>query len=284
MKLIYPKVELLTQEPGLVGMYKHIENVARVCYLSNNKITDDSYKKMISMLTAKEHLSPLEHSTVYLKLSYKNRIYRNTFIDNPYSLTYVNNELYVATNYRVLYEWDMLLDLLNDAIEYKDIINPPEDFKRYTVKLTCSIGIAREFCRHRAFSFMQESTRFVDHNNINKVGNHIAFIYPTWLSDLPEVTLNSHEEIRDFIDLNYNGSRQLLDHFLACEKAYKNLRGWKLSPQQARDVLPLATKTTLVMTGFKHQWDKFFKDRISKAAHPDALYLANEIKRLIYGV
>lgn len=68
------------------------------------------------------------------------------------------------------------------------------------------------------------------------------------------------------------------------ERRYFELieKGWK--PQQARQVLPNATKTELVMTGFESDWEGFFKLRCSGAAHPDAQKLANELKELLINV
>ena len=49
----------------------------------------------------------------------------------------------------------------------------------------------------------------------------------------------------------------------------------------ARMILPNATKTELVMTGFESDWNHFFELRCSAAAHPDARYLAKKLKSLI---
>lgn len=49
----------------------------------------------------------------------------------------------------------------------------------------------------------------------------------------------------------------------------------------ARMILPNATKTELIMTGFKSDWDFFFELRCSSAAHPDARYLADKLKTLM---
>lgn len=56
-------------------------------------------------------------------------------------------------------------------------------------------------------------------------------------------------------------------------------RGWK--PQQARQVLPFAVCSPLVMTGFESDWEHFFELRCSGAAHPDAKKLADELKSLM---
>lgn len=53
-------------------------------------------------------------------------------------------------------------------------------------------------------------------------------------------------------------------------------------PQEAREVLPNATKTEVVMTGFEDDWNGFFKLRCDKAAHPDMQKLANELKEKLW--
>ena len=49
-------------------------------------------------------------------------------------------------------------------------------------------------------------------------------------------------------------------------------KGWK--PEEARDVLPNATKTEIMMTGFIDDWKHFFDLRCSKSAHPQMRELA----------
>lgn len=82
MKLIKPSFEILEQPIGEEGIYKQIERTGRVCYKSEDKITEDSYKKFIEMLKFKEHFAVLEHGTVYLKIpieeyekNYKNKYF-----------------------------------------------------------------------------------------------------------------------------------------------------------------------------------------------------------------
>mgnify|MGYP003592576183 CR=1 FL=1 len=55
--------------------------------------------------------------------------------------------------------------------------------------------------------------------------------------------------------------------------------GW--TPQQARTILPNAIKTEILMTGFKSDWEGFFKLRCDKAAHTDMQILANKLKGLM---
>ena len=58
------------------------------------------------------------------------------------------------------------------------------------------------------------------------------------------------------------------------EEAYLGLinTGWQ--PQQARNVLPLATKCEMIMTGFASDWKHFCSLRCPSSAHPQARELA----------
>ena len=65
MKLIKPSFEILEQSLGEEGIYKQVEKVGRVCWKSESKITEDSYKKFVEMLKSKSHGAMLEHGTVF---------------------------------------------------------------------------------------------------------------------------------------------------------------------------------------------------------------------------
>ena len=170
MRLIKPKVELINQEPGVEGLFKHMELCARTCYKSENKITEDSAKKFINnVIIARGHTAMLEHGTVYLRYDFKanddsNPIaYRlwSKYNENQYSEAVQaqpvpgipDGFVAITTNYRVLLQNGWLEDLqyLCEPTEYH--------VRRITVRFICDMGVAREFCRHRLFSFAQESTR-----------------------------------------------------------------------------------------------------------------------------
>jgi thymidylate synthase (FAD) len=62
------------------------------------------------------------------------------------------------------------------------------------------------------------------------------------------------------------------------ELTYRFLTNKGMKAQEAREVLPLCTKTELIMTGTVEQWKGFFKLRCDKAAHPQARELAVPLK------
>lgn len=63
MRIVDPSVELITPVDGK-AILKHIELCGRVCYKSEDKITDDSAERFVRMLIKHGHESVLEHYNV----------------------------------------------------------------------------------------------------------------------------------------------------------------------------------------------------------------------------
>lgn len=270
MKLIQQTAEVWQQSEGEIGIYKQVEKAARLCYRSEDKITDDSYKKFIDMISSKGHFSPFEHGTVYLSTDDWNiaEKYYNNFYSKVVPVNPLNNTIYLITsNYRVLKEhgWEDDLEYLCEPTDYH--------FKRISVHITTSIGISRELNRHRCHSICEESTRYCNYSK-NKFGNELTFIIPNWVNTHCP---NNTQSAPSVADIAWS------DACLEAETNYFLLlnEGWK--PQQARDLLPLATKTELIHTAYECDWKEFFKLRCSSAAHPMMQELANKIKEVING-
>ena len=185
MRFVNSSYEIIDQEPNVLGIYKQIEKAARTSYKSEDRITDGSAQKMVDALIKNKHYACLEHGTVYLRIPVEDDvdgIYFDRYFFNPYScLVDEDNDgfcdyLCVTTNARVLVENGWLDDLkyLCEPTEYHE--------KRISVKFTTSIGVGREMIRHRAFSFMQESTRYCNYSK-NKFDNQLTFIIPQWIYD-----------------------------------------------------------------------------------------------------
>ena len=268
MKLIKPSFEIWEQEPGLEGIYKQIELAGRICYKSEDKITEDSAKGFVDRMIKSGHGAMLEHGTVYLKIPIKDETaYRiDAYNNNPYTKAEIDRDLrcyYISTNYRVLVEHNWLNDLkyLCEPTKYHE--------KRVTVRFILSRSIAQEYTRHRVFSYSMESQRYCNYST-DKFSNEVTFIQPCWLNE-ERLKLYGpyHTVIRD------KSPESIFIASLNCaERDYLDLlkAGWK--PQQAREVLPNACKTELVMTGFISQWKDFFFLRCPVNAHPQARELA----------
>lgn len=299
MKLINSKVEILEPTGYTIDdIYKQIEIAGRTCYKSEDKITPTSAKEFVDRMIKSGHGAMLEHGTVYLKITgvfldptdcdvdYGNYMVSH-YTKNKYSKVIIKHDedwksdVYITTNLRVLVENSWMDDL-------RYICKPTEYHeKRISVRWTCDRGVSHEFVRHRVFSFAQESTRYCNYSK-DKFGNELTFIIPTWLT-LSEG--NYTYSNGDWIDANkqviqISEDEANIHSFLVTlecsEYQYTQLinNGWK--PQQARQILPNALKTELVMTGFESDWKHFFELRCDTAAHPDARKLALELYNKLY--
>lgn len=288
MKLIKPKAELLLQQPGLEGVYKQIELAGRTCYKSTDKITEDSAKPFVDRMINSKHTAMLEHGTVYLTIPgesepnewgmvdcsarYKGEYSRNKYSKVNYEYwdqepigtqkefckSIPRSNIHITTNLRVLVENGWLDDL-------KYICEPTEYHeKRYTFRLTTSIGVTRELNRHRVNSIAEQSTRYCNYSK-DKFGNEITFCLPSWVTSTEYTEMTPEERI----------------FFRSCEHAefdYLRLisKGWQ--PQQAREVLPLCTATEIIHTAFVSDWRHFFDLRYfgkTGAPHPNMLELSS---------
>lgn len=203
----------------------------------------------------------LEHGTVYLYCkATENSNPLDEYFHNKYSKAiWIGRggyaDVYITTNLRVLVEngWMDDLQYICEPTEYHE--------KRITVKWTCDRGISHEFVRHRVFSFAMESTRYCNYSK-DKFGKEVTFIEPTWYE-------NSNDIVKTIFQTDLK----------SFELSYMSLLQAGLTAQQARQVLPNALKTELVMTGFESDWKHFFSLRSpkygAKGVHPDAAYLAD---------
>ena len=296
MKFVKQSFEIIPQEEGIDEVFKHIELAARTCYKSQEKITENSAKDFVEMLIKNGHLAMLEHGTVYLhyytdaKPSSLLLEIINFYKNNQYSKVktiehtrpmrgyeqdgcseLIGCDYYITTNLRVCLENNRLEHLTNH------LCSPTEYHqKRITVKLITDQGILREFTRHRKFSFAVESTRYCCYSK-DKFDNQITYIIPPWVDE--SKILEYQTEFGYFIPDKFDSATyRFIQALKRAEYEYMYLIEKEWKPQQARNVLPLATKCEMIMTGFIEDWEHFFKLRADSHAHPQAQELAYAIK------
>lgn len=186
MILIKPSTEI-------EGVYmedpRAMERIGRVCYKSEDRITDDSAERFIKARLGK-HESVIEHSAL-------------------------------------------------------------------TVRFICDRGIGNELVRHRHCAFTQESTRYCNYRG------GISFVIPPWVNvNVGEYSFISSEPRIERPDWTW------YKNMLESERDYKDLLSFKWTPEQARSVLPLSTKTELILTTNFREWRWIFQLRDALSAHP----------------
>ncbi len=119
-----------------------------------------------------------------------------------------------------------------------------------TVKFITNRGVTQELVRHRIAAFGQESTWYVNYG-----GKETEFIRPVWCLDnilgvWDDGRMQEEAEYAPFILACYGSAR-----------SYQDLieEGWR--PEQAREVLPNALKTEIVVTANYREWRHIFKLR-----------------------
>ena len=316
MKIINPGVEYIPQTDNtLNGIYKQIEKAGRTCYKSEDKITEDSAEAFVQRMIDSNHTAMLEHGTVYMKMTidrssgsdilrfpwYRNNeptklrevfgYVQSLFIFNPYSVVNLHHDrdtdttvMCITTNYRVIVEnhWE---DIMNELICEPTSEHTP----RITLKFTTNIGVTREGNRMRANSIAEESTRYCNYSK-DKFGNKINICRPNWpletdeglLPDIEEYYDNAIEQYNKILFTDDEKNLTTKDYYIysiqVANYCYNKLieLGWK--PQQAREVLPLATKSDVVYTAFPHQWRHFFDLRLfgkTGTPHPNMKQIAS---------
>ena len=276
MKLIDSSFEILEQKPGLSGLYELITVAGYTCYKTEKEITKQSAKAFVNRMITSGHGAMLEHGSVYLKMAWDQmnmnadeQVASIKYMKNPYSKVNFFKEApltscpedreimsaYVTTNYRVIVENGWEEDIKN-YLSNPTIYHEP----RYTVRFICDRGVSHELVRHRVMSFAQESTRYCNYSQ-DKFGNELTFIKPSWYQDLNRL----------------KAVGLLVDSFGDIENYYFELLNSGCTPQQARQVLPNAIKTEVVVTGFESDWVHFFNLRAigtTGKPHPDMKKLA----------
>lgn len=136
-----------------------------------------------------------------------------------------------------------------------------------TVKFIVDRAVANEIVRHRISSFAQESTRYCNYS-ADKFGGEITVIEPFYLENAPD-------------------ARQYWE--TACktaEQEYFNLLDFGCMPEEARAVLPLSTKTELIMTANMREWRHFLNLRAAGTTgkpHPQMLEVAKPLLEALKG-
>lgn len=286
-----PGLFFIEQPTGINGVYEQIETCGRNCYRSTPK-GGESAKKFTEAMVSSGHYAMLEHGTIYLAIPVKNvEDVPHKIVYNKYtkaSRQFLDGHTgydYITTNYRVLIEndWLDLLQYWTEPTKYHH--------RRVCILFDTNIGVSREFNRHRVNSVAESSTRYCNYTK-DKFDGAITVIEPTWLRDRAGI-INMNLKSRKLMDYIHDIATkqdenwEKLDYWLfsleVANLCYERLIELGCRPQEAREVLPLATNTQLIHTAFVDDWQHFLElraeDTPTNHPHPMALELASALKK-----
>lgn len=299
MNFIEPSVELIEEK----DLYKKIELAGRTCYKSENKITDDSAIRFVKGLIKRQHTAMLEHAIIVFQLTYDiwaditpyiAYLNRQKFINVTcgYDIKTGKSRYLVSANIRAICERGINDPLFRELMKnypdlaygcddlsynfYEDIyakivdlndfdnLTADEKGKHYykTFRIITDRGVTHELVRHRLCSFAQESTRYVNYKD------GLSIVLPSGFYDEPSETQIVYQNAFEAANMFYH---DLIEY---CGQ----------TPQQARAVLPNATKTEIVVTANFEEWMHIINLRYfgtTGQPHPDIKFVIEKVFKIL---
>ena len=288
MRIVENSVELINfNERG-----KKMEYCGRVCYKSDSNINDTSYIKFLQNIAKSGHTSVLEHERVIFKTD---RVFAATNQFSKYhSITFDGSSAYVSANVRA---WLLNTDTSSLFYPFLQELYPflftntascgksssikivgekdvPYEQRGYhdskTFKIVASRGCTHQLVRHRVFSFSQQSQRYCNFSG-EKFGHSIDFIMPI-IDDVKEFSETEKKVIEEEFKIAFSVDE---------ERYFNLIETYGLRPEDARNVLPNAAASIIVMTGTSNQWSDFFTLRCDSHAQREIRDIANKIKEIL---
>lgn len=142
----------------------------------------------------------------------------------------------------------------------------PFEMVDMTVSIVTRRSIAAQILRHRSFSFQEFSQRYSTATDVQQIE----------LRKQGKTNRQSSEEII----LDSTLSKMVDNHLEKSKDLYQYLIDEGVSRETARDVLPLATETTMYMKGSMRSWIHYLDLRCADDTQLEHRIIANNIKEI----
>lgn len=296
MRLVKAGFERITEKDPI----KKIEQVARVCYKSEDKICDGSAEKMVRSLVRSKHYAMLEHGFIIMEASIEgytdlkrlvDKIKEEYGVDVMLRFTDVcySGRFLISGNMRM---WLELIDFVNENDElildvgvynilkrekYKPI------FDNYTDMQVRDAGafmvVQVEDLTHKEKLVHEDLTiKFiVDRGVSHEIVRHRKASFAQ--ESTRYCNYGKSGEVAFIKPCFFDGTQYKVweESVKHSEVAYHTLIQLGAKPQEARDVLDTSVKTEVVMTANLKEWIHFFNLRAigtTGAPHPQMLEIA----------
>lgn len=293
MKIINAQASVLVENDPI----KKIEKCGRVCYKSEDKITEDSAEKFVANVIKRGHEAVLEHASFIFKVSrsvYEDLREKVNFVENHYPvkmyLRFTDSYGYIVSGnvraWRDFFWFAGVPPYMGDFVKTNPILFP--EFKDdITFSLKKGEWNIRQISTNELVFTYQRlvhediSVKFIcDRGISHEIVRHrpASFCqestrYCNYSKDGfgGEITVIKPMSF-DCSDSPYRIWKRSCEND---ETAYFDLLDEGCTPQEARDVLPNSLKTELIMTAPLMEWCHFFNLRMSPAAHPQMQEVAS---------
>ena len=154
--------------------------------------------------------------------------------------------------------------LINYLIKHKHW--SPFEFVDVTVEIVTRRSIAAQILRHKSFSFQEFSQRYSTATEIQRI-------------ELRKQGKSNRQSSEDIIT-DFALERDIEQHIANSKMLYDKLIKNGVSRETARDVLPLATETTMYMKGSVRSWIHYLELRCSPDTQKEHREIAEDIKSI----
>ena len=316
MQIIKPSVTYVNGNVYWADRPRHVELCGRVCYKSEDRITQDSAGKFIGALIKSGHEAVLEHARITLDMTaypcefdlLMNWCLRMQESGQAHYLTYTRlcNRLVISGNIRA---WRGLCRFANryglfgkTASEvwenvrllfvqmwhenwafFLDFVKADDPYVRDPHVDVDPRLLEPELRRIHSW----HTIRFVcDRGVSHEIVRHRPAAYcqeSTRYCNYSKGTFGGQITVIEpcFLEPDTLPYQHWKDACKAAEQAYYVLLADGLTAQEARDVLPTSLKTELVMTATAEEWLHFLRLRTSEAAHPQMREVANQVREIL---
>jgi thymidylate synthase (FAD) len=295
MRIIKPSVSEISEADPL----KKIEICGRICYKSEDKITEDSATAFVKMLAQKYHFAMTEHAT--LALVFPNRsdafglasevrlLGHGTFIN--VTRNRIEDRIILSGNLRA---WRELLQFSSLPSSYKQAIHRTIEFDHpdVAILLLPSIHANNSAAWGRAFT-QEEFLNSIDKLNAEEKVMHLYYT-AHFICDRGV----SHELVRhrpcsfaqestrycNYAQNKFGEELTVIEPFFfekdswvytewytqceSAEETYLEMIKQGIKAQEARSILPNSLKTEVAMTCCLGEWNIIFSLRLPNTAHP----------------
>jgi thymidylate synthase (FAD) len=147
----------------------------------------------------------------------------------------------------------------------------PFEFVDMTVEIVTRRSIAAQILRHKSFSFQEFSQRYAEATTVQDI-------------ELRKQSVKNRQSSEEVFDPVINSQRQITyaskivkEHTERAIELYKDLIHAGVAREVARDVLPLATQTTMYMKGSVRSWIHYLELRLDETTQQEHREIAEGI-------
>ena len=303
MKIINQSGRLMIPEMPM----KHIEQIGRICYKSEDKIADGTDRKFITQLFNNKHHAMLEHYRFIMEISptiwEPLEVVKCDHIQMTHCTYNGRDRFVISFNARALMELPERCDSYHHGVLKLAMQGVVDELISHIIRRYDCYELFG-YDREKELPPLSTGVEFIENNP--QAMTKEEWQYHGWFSAHMITDRGiSHEIVRHreetsfaqestrYCNYNKSGEITVIDQGFdgdeytvwynctkSCEDAYNKLVEMGVKPQMARSLLPTCLKTEIVMTAPIFEWEHFFNLRLfgkTGAPHPMMVQLAQQI-------